>query len=230
MKTFGADALFLAPEYLGNVNGAAAAIVGITTGIFVMSWNITTFILHSKRCRFLITTAKPFLKYCINNSIIPLLFLIIYFVSALSFDVKKELIPTAQFIFIAAGFFAGFMILLAFSFAYFFGADKRIVKTVKPMAKELYKNRKVSHPKERPQLSNYRIRVGYYLDAKLKFRKARDVTHYGEEFLDMIFKRHHFSAMISVLIGFVAMILIGFSWIIKYSRFLQQPAYCCCLH
>jgi Patatin-like phospholipase. len=221
MKTFGADALFLAPEYLGNVNGAAAAIVGAATAILIMSWNITTFILHSKRCRFLVTTAKPFLKYCINNSIIPLLFLVIYFIYALNFDVKKELIPTAQFLLIAAGFFTGFILLIAFSFAYFFGADKRIVKEVKPMAKELYRNRKISHTKDKPQLSNYRIRVGYYLDAKLKFRKARDVTHYGEDFLDMIFKRHHFSAMISVLIGFVGMIMTGF---FLDHRIFQVPA------
>jgi Patatin-like phospholipase len=210
MKNFGADALFLAPEYLGNVNSAAAAIVGVATGILVMSWNITTFILHSKRCRFLVTTAKPFLKYCINNSIIPLLFLIIYFVSALSFDVKKELIPTGQFLFIAAGFFAGFILLIAFSFAYFFGADKHIVRRVKPIAKEVYRNRKMTKGKEQTHQPNFRIRVGYYLDSKLKLRKARDVTHYGEDFLDMIFKRHHFSAMISVLIGFVGMIFIGF--------------------
>lgn len=220
MKNFGADALFLAPEYLGNVNGAAAAIVGVATGILVMSWNITTFILHSKRCRFLVTTAKPFLKYCINNSIIPLMFLIIYFVSALSFDVKKELIPTAQFIFIAAGFFMGFMLLITFSFAYFFSADKRIVKTVKPIAREVYRNRH-SHVKAQTQLSNYRIRVGYYLDSTLKLRKARDVTHYGEDFLDMIFKRHHFSAMISILIAFVAMIFIGF---FLDHRIFQVPA------
>ena len=64
MKNFGADALFFAPEYLGNVNALGAAIVGIAMGVFMMSWNITTFILHSKRCKFLATTSKPFLKYC----------------------------------------------------------------------------------------------------------------------------------------------------------------------
>ena len=45
MKTFGADSLFLAPEYLGNVNLLSAAIVGIAIGMFMMSWNISTFIL-----------------------------------------------------------------------------------------------------------------------------------------------------------------------------------------
>ncbi|MEO6188461.1 MAG: hypothetical protein ABIO82_00635, partial [Ginsengibacter sp.] len=74
LKIFGANGLFLAPEYLGNVNVAAAAITGMATAIFIMSWNITTFILHSKRCRFLATTSKPFLKYCINNAVIPLCF------------------------------------------------------------------------------------------------------------------------------------------------------------
>src|SRR3569623_1780397 len=86
MKIFGANALFLAPEYLGNVNAGGAAITGICVGIFIMSWNVTTFILLSGRFRFLATSSKPFLKYCMNNAIIPLAFLILYFLEALYFD------------------------------------------------------------------------------------------------------------------------------------------------
>src|SRR5690606_31253309 len=83
LKLFGADALFLAPEYLGNVNAAGAAIIGVATAVFIMSWNITTFIIHSSRCRFLATTSNPFLKYCLNNALIPAAFLIVYFFNAL---------------------------------------------------------------------------------------------------------------------------------------------------
>src|SRR5215211_913944 len=79
MKTFGADSLYLAPEYMGDVNALAALFVGIAIGIFIMSWNITTFILFSRHFRFLATTTNPFLKYCINNSLIPLGFLVFYF-------------------------------------------------------------------------------------------------------------------------------------------------------
>src|SRR6476659_5040225 len=82
MKIFGANALFLAPEYLGNVNAAGAAITGTSAAVFIMSWNITTFILHSQRFRFLATNSKPFLKYCVNNSIIPICFLLVYFFTA----------------------------------------------------------------------------------------------------------------------------------------------------
>src|SRR5215510_26968 len=56
MKGFGADSLYLAPEYLGNVNAISAAWVGVAIGMFIMSWNISTFILFSKNFRFLAAT------------------------------------------------------------------------------------------------------------------------------------------------------------------------------
>jgi hypothetical protein len=221
MKNFGADALFLAPEYLGNVNAAGAALVGVAVGIFMMSWHITTFILHSKRYRFLATTAKPFLKYCINNSIIPLTFLIFYFVYAIQFDIKKELMSVNEFIVAAAGFMGGLIVLIAFSFAYFFSAEKRIVRTIRSLAKDEYKNRKNSNREKQTLQSNYGIKVGYYLGGTFTIKKAREVGHYGEEFLDSIFNRHHFAAMISVLLAFIFMIFLGF---FLDHKIFQMPA------
>ena len=82
MKTFGAEALFLAPEYMGDVNALGAALVGVAIGIFIMCWNVTTFILFSRHFTFLAATQYPFLKYCINNSAIPLSFLVFYLIKA----------------------------------------------------------------------------------------------------------------------------------------------------
>ena len=75
MNSFGADSLYLAPEYLGNVNSISAALVGASIAMFIMSWNISTFVLFSRHFRFLAATTNPFLKYCINNSVIPILFI-----------------------------------------------------------------------------------------------------------------------------------------------------------
>ena len=94
LKTFGADSLFLGPEYLGDVNALSMVFVGIGLGIFIMSWNITTFILHSKHFKFLATTTKPFLKYFINNSVIPLLFLVYYTFQSVEFYHYRELLGT----------------------------------------------------------------------------------------------------------------------------------------
>src|SRR2546425_454333 len=120
MKNFGADALFFAPEYLGNVNAFGAAIVGIAMGVFFMSWNITTFILHSKRFKFLATASKPFLKYCVNNAILPLLFLIFYLVRAFQFDVHKELMSAGEILILVAGFTGGVIFFFFFLVCVFF--------------------------------------------------------------------------------------------------------------
>ena len=145
MNTYGADSLFLAPEYLGEVSPASAAIMGLAIGVFIMSWNITTFILFSRHFRFLATTSNPFLKYCINNSIIPLLFLLYYFFETITFARTKELMTASDITLSIAGFVLGMIILIIISFLYFFRADKSIIRTLAPVMsnpklfKQLYK-------------------------------------------------------------------------------------------
>lgn len=210
MKIFGANALFLAPEYLGNVNAGGAAITGIATGVFIMGWNITTFILHSMRFRFLATTSKPFLKYCLNNAIIPVCFLILYFFEAYYYDRNMELIPVFDFIIIAAGFVGGLFLVVAISFAYFFTADKRIVRTLKPGMLDFDEHKKAEHDQNVQTEIGFGLPVGYYLNTRFRFRKARKVAHYSQEFLDSIFMRHHISAIITIMMAFIFMTFIGF--------------------
>src|ERR1700742_3976995 len=104
MSSYGAAALFLSPEYLGNVSPISTAYVGMPTGIFVMSWNITTFILFSRHFRFLATTTNPFLKYCINNILLPSIFLLFYLAKAIQFSINKELLPASSIILLSLGF------------------------------------------------------------------------------------------------------------------------------
>ena len=133
MNSYGADSLFLAPEYLGEVNMASAAILGFAIAIFIMSWNITTFILFSRHFRFLATTSNPFLKYCINNSIIPGVFLLYFFFKATNFEKHKELMTTPEIMMTVFGFILGMIILVVISFLYFFRADKSIIRTLAPV-------------------------------------------------------------------------------------------------
>ena len=221
MKSFGADALFFVPEYLGNVNALSAATVGIAMGVFFMSWNITTFILHTHRFKFLATTTKPFLKYCINNSLLPLAFLIFYLIKSINFNINKELLNVGEEIFLVLGFLGGFFLLIAFSFAFFFGADQTILRTIIPVIsnpeyfKSTYDNLKKTSG------DHFGMKVGYYFSTRLKLRKARVVTHYNKDFLDSIFKRHHFAAMIGIILAFIFLVVGGFFLDIK---FFQAPA------
>ncbi len=221
MKNFGADALFFVPEYLGNVNAIGAAIVGIGMGVFFMSWNITTFILHSKRFKFLATGSKPFLKYCINNAVLPLIFLIFYLVKLIRFDLTKELMSIGEILVLIAGFFGGLILLIGFSFVYFFGADRRILRVIAPVVADTEKFKHHFDPAKNRQQEGFGLQVGYYFTTRFKLRKARTVSHYSQDFIDTIFKRHHFSGMIGIVMAFVFLITVGFFLDLKV---FQVPA------
>ncbi len=210
MKTFGADALFFAPEYLGSVNALAAFIVGVAMGVFIMSWNITTFILHSKRCKFLATTNRPFMKYCINNAVLPLLFIIFYAVKLIAFNSYKELMGAGQIAAILSGILLGFIVLLFISFIYFFSAEKTIRRSMLPIVANRQQLRQVYNAGSRKQQETFGLRVSYYFSGRLKLRKARNVAHYSQPFLDLIFKRHHIATIISIALAFIFLAVVGF--------------------
>ncbi|MBI3137158.1 MAG: patatin-like phospholipase family protein [Sphingobacteriales bacterium] len=221
MKPFGADSLYLAPEYLGNVNSISYAIVGASIGMFIMSWNITSFILFSRHFRFLAAATNPFLKFCINNSILPLLFLVFYFFKAWHFLQVKELVNNTELLFFFGGFTGGFVFILAASLIYFFQADRSILQRMMPVIAEpknyithLGQVKEVYHDKPL-------IKVNSYLETFYRLRPARDVSHYTDEFVESIFRGHHIAAILSVFAAFLFLILIGF---FLDNAFFQLPA------
>ncbi|MBD0331027.1 MAG: patatin-like phospholipase family protein [Chitinophagaceae bacterium] len=218
MKIFGADSLFLAPEYLGNVNSISAAIMGIAVGIFIMCWNITTFILFSRHFTFLAATQYPFVKYCINNSAIPLGFLIFFFIKGYRFAHYKELISNTEIIFLFGGFLVGLFLILLISFSYFFRADKTILKRLQPYFVNATKN--IKHGQSHHD-ANSLIRSEWFLDSFFSYRRCRDVSHYSQELMGKIFKQHHFAAVLSILFIILFLIITGF--FLEYS-FFQIPA------
>lgn len=221
MNTFGADSLFLAPEYLDNVNSISAALVGASIGMFIMSWNISTFILFSKHFRFLSATTNPFLKYCINNSVIPILFILFYFFRAYEFTRYKELISNVEILFLAGGFLSGLILILAVSFIYFFRADKTILRRMMPEIRN--PGEYITHisPAKEIYHDESLIKVEWYFDSPLRLRPTRDVRHYTPQFVESLFKRHHFAAILSVFAAFFFLVVIGF---FLDSPFFQIPA------
>ena len=221
MNSYGAAALFLSPEYLGSVSPVSTAFVGMATGIYIMSWNITTFILFSRHFRFLATTTNPFLKYCINNILLPSIFLIFYLVKAIQFSVNKELLPASSIILLTLGFLAGFCFIFMISFLYFFRADKTIVRQMAPVISnpKLFKSQ---FGKEELKLNETRLmHVKWYLNSPRTIKKTRDVAHYSKAFIESIFNRHHISAVLSIFCAFIFLIVVGF---FMDSRYFQLPA------
>jgi len=221
MRSYGAGALFLSPEYVGEVSALSCAIVGMATGIFIMSWNITTFILFSRHFRFLATTTKPFLKYCINNAGLPLIFLTFYFIKVVQFSSTKELLPAGRILWLTLGFLMGFAGIISLSLFYFFRADKTIIRRMTPVISnpKLFKSQ---FRKEEVKLNETRLmKVQWYMNSPLTIRKTRDVSHYSKDFIETIFSRHHIAAVLSIFVAFVFLIVTGF---FMDNRYFQLPA------
>jgi hypothetical protein len=221
MKSFGADALFLAPEYLGNVNALSTALVGASIGVFIMSWNITTFILFSRHFTFLATAQFPFLKYCINNFVLPLTFLVFFLVRAYHFAHYRELISNVEIIFLSIGFLTGLFFVFSISFLYFFRADKTILRNLQPLFNNARHYLLHLQPEHAPSNGRTLIRSEWFLDSFMKVRRCRSVSHYSHEMIEKIFKRHHFAAVMSILIAYAFLILVGY--FLDYKAF-QIPA------
>lgn len=221
LNNFGANSLFLAPEYYNEVSFSSTAIVGFAIGVFIMSWNITTFILHGKNIQFLASTAQPFLKYCINNAILPILFLLFYFFTALQYNNQKELKPIFEIFILSTGFLVGFLLAITISFMYFFNADKRIYKNMASVIHEANKNYAIAFSENPLPKEKQHLRIDWFFSAKMHLRKPRDIRHYSVEFLDRIFKQHHLAAILAFFIAFIALVGIGFY---SDSRVFQVPA------
>lgn len=221
MQMFGANSLFLAPEYLDSVNGVGAAMVGMAVGVFIMAWNITTFILFSRHFKFLATANKPFVMYCLNNFIIPVAFLFFYLYKAIQYGLYKELFDSLQIIELACGFILGLLLNFLLSFLYFFRADKTILKRIDPVLK-------MSHIVEKSNIdstiatseSNI-IKVKTYLITPRKTAIVRDVKHYNKVYVETVFSRHHLASVILIVLAFFFLIISSF---FLDNKFFQIPA------
>ena len=65
------------------------------------------------------------------------------------------------------------------------------------------------------------IRSEWFLVSFARAKRCRDVSHYSDELMEKIFKRHHFAAVICIIIAYLFLIIIGF--FLDYKAF-QIPA------
>lgn len=221
MNTFGAYSLFLAPEYFGEVTALSTAIVGFATGIFVMSWNIATFILYRRYISFLATTAQPFLKYTINNGILPAIYLLFYCFSAIRYNAAQEFAGTLEIILLILGFAGGFFLAVLLAFAYFFGADKTIYQSMAHVIDTANLHYALAQKDNPLPEHKHEIRIDWFLSALFRLRKPRDIRHYSAEFITTIFQRHNASAVIAIILAFIFLIVVGFS---SDAALFQLPA------
>ncbi len=221
LKNFGADTLFLAPEYFNNVTVFSTAIVGFAFGIFFMSWNVTTFILNSNLIRFLVTNTNPFLKYCLNNALLPIILIVYYIVETIAFEREQELLNTQELIWLTISFLGGLFLSISIALIYFFGANQTINYSLGTQIKKANEQYKEANQTNEEKLKNQFLHVKWFFSVGFKIRKPRNIEHYDENFLKKVLGHHHISAVLAILLAFMFLVFIGF---ISDDKLFQIPA------
>ena len=210
---FGIPYLFLDPEYMGKVSWLAFFIIGICLGVFIMAYNISSYMLNSFRFPFLACLYKTFEKYCYNNAVLPVLFILTYIGGIYYFQLKNQLLPisivTIQVIALLMG--VGFVIFSTLK--YFQHTNKDIYKLFGVATHDGdHDNVKFVSPIRDTKLKRQRRRgwkVETYLTFPFKLRLVRSTSHYKSFMLASVFRQNHINAAVLEMIIFLLFILLG---------------------
>jgi hypothetical protein len=224
-RFFGLHYLLLTPEYQGKVGGWSFFLTGAAFGILVIIWNLTTYLLAADRFPFLATLSAPFTKFCINNSLIPLAYLVTYLSSAIWFMVHDELIRSSEIVVNIASFLAGFLAFVLFLAVYMHFTNKDLASVLrtgkfvpKPGGRLLLTSQRLPTLQE-IRSGATRWRVDTYLTERLHVRLVRSVAHYDADILARVFRQNHFNAIIVQGVALLLLLLQGYFMDVLWLRF-----------
>jgi hypothetical protein len=224
----GIPSQFLSPEYQGTVGITSFMILGFALGAFIMAFNIYTYINHAHRFPFLGTLSRPFFKFCINNFIIPVGFIITYIWCSSSFLGKIEFKSNFDIFLDMSAFLFGNALFIALAFIYFFPTNKNIFKITG--LSEVEFEAKLEKRKARTRKSGAHIpsikegsrwRVDTYLVNPFRISLARESKHYDTETLKKVFYQNHINASLFEAIIVLVFFIIG---VFQHNDFFVIPA------
>ena len=224
---YGVPYLFLSPEYFDNVSFLSYFIMGFACGGFIMAFNISSYVLNSYRFPFLATLYNPFAKYCINNSIIPALFILTYLYNIFVFQLGEQVFSVPAILILEGGFLLGVFVFIFLSVTYFFTINKDIyrmfgVKGQEPIKASEWHGNKRSDWKNLTLIKESRDwYVETYWTLPFVNRLVRPVNHYKKEMLRKVFKQNHRNAFLFILISIGTLFTLSF---FKDVPFFVVPA------
>ncbi len=222
---YGVAFLFWGPEYLDKLSFFSYFILGFSLGGFIMAYNIASFIKNAFRFPFLASLRFPFLKYCLNNFIIPFAFTIYYCFKIYFFLRGEDVMNVANVFLMEFAFISGILLFLFVSLPYFYKANKDMFKLFGIKHKdELSYTSDIKNSGERNKRLIKESRDWYvetYLSKPFHTRLVRSVQHYKKEMLKDVIRQNQHTAFWFQLISIVCFLGIGF---LGDQRIFEIPA------
>jgi len=217
--------LFLDPEYLHEVSWLSFFLMGIGFSVLTMAFHMTTYIMDGRQFTFLALLKKPFIHFCVNNSIIPLIFYLIYIIRFVSFQLDNDLESKWQVFYYYLGFSGGSITSYAVIFGYFAFTNKDFfILFAGTLDKRLRKVR-ISRANVLSQYKDQKVnknKVLYFLNLRLKPDRVRsDISRFEGTQLLRVFDQNHLNLFLIQVFLILFVLFLGF---FKEKPLLQLPA------
>jgi len=214
-QNIGIPQLFLVPEYLGNTGLLSFAILGFSLGGFISGYNLYTYMMHGYRFPMIATLNSPFHKFCINNFLLPALFVLTYLFFSARFQLQRECISPVNVLLNLTVFLAAMSAFQSLSFVYFLRTNKDAAAfgthepsdtaEDSPVDSPIHKNM----PWFRGRLIGHKWRVDTYLTSYGRIAWARDGRYYKREILQQVFEQNHLNASRFELLILLSFLFLG---------------------
>lgn len=213
--TYGAPNLFFDPEYLGKTGYLSFVLVGIGFGAFYVAWNLNCYILHNYRFPFLTKFKNPMGIFFLNNSILPIIFIIGYFRNVIIYQKKYEFATNSTLFFDLMGFTAGAsLIILLTAFYYSFTNREKLYSKEQKSKRWRFWTRK---QEALSSVETEKLRVSYFLTQRFTIEAVSALKQSEHEDARLIFRQHHINAFLAQSVIFLVILSIGF--------FIQNPLF-----
>ena len=210
---FGFPYLFLSPEYLGEVGSLSFFILGFSIGGFFMAYHLYSYVIMGPSFPFLATLSRPFYKFCINNSVIPVLFYGILLYNIIDVQSEEELRSAGEIAIQILSLTGGIILFIILSVFYFFKTNFDILNfQTRSKRRGWYALvgtlfSKKNYWFESPLTKIYQ--PSYYFSSLRGVKLAREARHYDRKLTKEIFQQNHLNASIFEIAMLGSFLMLG---------------------
>jgi hypothetical protein len=210
---FGFAYLFLSPEYLGKVDWLAFMILGFSIGGFFMAYHLYSYVILGPSFPFIATLARPFYKFCINNSLIPIIFFIVLCLNIWDVQKYEELRGSGEIIIDLLCMTLGIILFLLLSVYYFFKTNFDILNfQTRSKRRGWYSLVGTLFSRKNYWFESHMTRAyqpSYYFSSLHHILPARVARHYDRSLTKEIFRQNHLNASVFEIVMLISFLVLG---------------------
>jgi hypothetical protein len=114
--SYGIPFLFYSPEYNGEIGWISFALMGFAIGGFTMAFNTYSYMKLGTKYPFLATLSRPFIRFCFNNAVIPVIYNCYFIYRFINFQRLEEFASESDVYAYIFSYLGGFTLFISIVF------------------------------------------------------------------------------------------------------------------